>query len=336
MTSSDRPEVGDGTGTLISVVTPCFNESEVVRLFYAALKPVLESLDGVDHEIVFVDDGSADDTLLHLNAIAAEDPRVRVYSFARNFGHQMALTAGLDHARGDAVILMDSDLQHPPKYIPDLVAKWREGYEVISAVRSHGQQASWLKDLSSNGFYWVFNVMSPVNLPPGAADFCLVSRKVVDTLTAMPERHRLLRGMVSWTGFRRALLPYECAERVAGTSKYNLRKMVALALDAVFSFSAQPLRLALRVGLVMAVLGFAYLGWNIIAGILRDNLVPGYASLIGVVVALGGCQLIFIGLLGEYLARVFEEVKGRPTYVLKQSPADEQESSPPSAETAGP
>jgi len=305
---------------LLSVVTPCYNESEVVRLFYDAVKPTLDALADLDYEIIFVDDGSSDDTLIQLNEIASCDETVRVCSLSRNFGHQIALTAGLDFARGDAIILMDSDLQHPPGTIPELVAKWREGYEIVSAVRDNSQGASWLKDFTSNGFYTVFNLLSTTRIPKGAADFCLISRRVCNTLNNMPERHRLLRGMVSWTGYNRALVPYVCAERVAGQSKYSLGKMVGLALDAVFSFSAQPLRLAFRIGILMAVLGFCYLTWTVVSGLLNNNLVPGYASLIGITVTLGGCQLAFIGLIGEYLARVFEEVKGRPTYLVKQLP----------------
>ena len=307
---------------LLSVVTPCYNESEVVQLFYNEVKPVLDALQDVDYEIIFVDDGSIDDTLTRLNEIASHDETVRVCSLSRNFGHQIALTAGLDFARGDAIVLMDSDLQHPPSSIPELVEKWREGYEVVSAVRNSSQGASWFKDFTSNGFYFIFNILSPTHVPKGAADFCLLSRRVCDTLKNMPERHRLLRGMVSWTGFKRTLVPYICAERVAGQSKYTMTKMVSLALDAVFSFSAQPLKLAFRLGILLALLGFLYLFWNIVSGLIYGGLVPGYASLIGVTVMLGGCQLAFIGLIGEYLARVFEEVKGRPTYLVKQFPDD--------------
>jgi len=311
---------------LLSVVTPCYNESEVVHLFYNAVKPVLDNLSELDYEIIFVDDGSTDDTLMRLNEIASRDKTVRVCSLSRNFGHQIALTAGMDFTRGDAIVLMDSDLQHPPGTIPELVEKWREGYDVVSAVRENSQGASWLKDFTSNGFYFVFNLLSPTHVPKGAADFCLLSRRVCDTLNNMPERHRLLRGLVSWTGFKRALVPYVCAERVAGQSKYSLAKMVGLALDAVFSFSAQPLKLAFRLGLLMAVLGFSYLFWTVLAGLINGSLVPGYASLIGVTVTLGGFQLAFIGLIGEYLARVFEEVKGRPTYLVKQFPDGTQNS----------
>jgi len=184
------------------------------------------------------------------------------------------------------------------------------------------QGKSWLKNVTSNSFYTIFNALSTVNIPQGAGDFCLLTRRVSDSLKNMPERHRFLRGMVSWTGYNRALVSYECVERVAGKSKYSARKMVGLAMDAVFSFSAQPLRLALRLGLTMAAFGFIYLAWTVIAGLLSGELVPGYASLIGVTITLGGCQLAFIGLIGEYLARVFEEVKGRPIYSIKQMPKE--------------
>ncbi len=319
--TGDGREEHDGDKQLLSVVTPCYNESEVIGLFYREIKPIVESLANLHCEIIFVDDGSSDDTLVQLNEIAEKDPAVRVCSLSRNFGHQIALTAGLDFAVGDAVVLMDSDLQHPPSSIPDLVEKWREGYDVVSAVRTNSQGASWLKDFASNRFYSILNFLSTTRIPHGAADFCLLSQRVCSSLRNMPERHRFLRGMISWTGYSRALVPYECAKRAAGRSKYSLAKMVGLAFDAVFSFSSQPLRLALRLGLVMAVLGFAYLFWTVLSGLLRGGLVPGYASLIGVTITLGGCQLAFIGLIGQYLARVFEEVKGRPMYLIKQMPA---------------
>lgn len=304
----------------LSVVTPCYNESEVISLFYEEIKPVLERLSDLDYEIIFVDDGSVDETLSILNEIAQSDTNVRVCSLSRNFGHQIALTAGLDFSAGDATVLMDSDLQHPPEFIPGMVEKWREGFDIVSAVRSGTQGGSKLKDITSNSFYLIFNMLSNTHVPKGAADFCLLSRRVCDALRDMPERHRLLRGMVSWAGYKRALLPYDCAERAAGHSKYSTGKMIGLALDAVFSFSAQPLKLAFRMGILMAVLGFCYLVVTIVYGLLKDGLVPGYASLIGVTITLGGCQLAFIGLIGEYLARVFEEVKGRPKYLVKQIP----------------
>ncbi len=307
---------------LLSIVTPCFNESEVIGIFYKELRFALQGLSQLEFEIIFVDDGSSDDTLLQLNDIAQEDSTVSVYSLSRNFGHQTALSAGLDFATGDAVVLMDADLQHPPHLIQEFVTKWQEGYDIVSGVRSNEQGSSWFKNASSNSFYTIFNFLSPVNIPLGVGDFCLLSKRVRDSLQDMPERHRFLRGMVSWTGYSRSLVPYECAARAAGHSKYSLKKMVGLSMDAVFSFSAQPLRLALRLGLTMALFGFIYLIWTVVPGLLRGDLVPGYASLIGVTIMLGGCQLAFIGLIGEYLARVFEEVKRRPMYSLKQTPND--------------
>jgi len=306
---------------LLSVITPCYNESEVIGLFYKELRPVLESLNNLDFEILFVDDGSSDDTLDQLNRIAEGDPAVRVCSLSRNFGHQITLTAGLDHAAGDAVIMMDSDLQHPPSLIPELVRKWREGYDVVSAIRQKTEGETWFKGFTSRGFYTLLNALSGTKVPQGAADFCLISRRVCNSLKDMPERHRFLRGLISWAGYKRTLVPYHASRRAAGTTKYSLVKMVTLALDAVFSFSAEPLRLALRAGLTVTFGGFAYLLWTLIYGYMIKGLVPGYASLIGVTMILGGTQLIFIGLIGQYLARVFEQVKGRPIYLLKQEPA---------------
>ena len=312
-----HPKTGSnesGVRKLLSVVTPCFNESEVINLFYNEIKPVLQSLSNLDFEIIFIDNGSRDDTLEKLNNIAESDSAVRVCSLSRNFGHQIALSAGLEFATGDVVVLMDADLQHPPGAIPEFVKKWHEGFDIVSGVRTNTQSSSWLKNVSSNSFYSIFNFLSTTPIPQGVGDFCLLTKRVSDALKSMPERHRFLRGMISWTGYNRTLVTYECAERAAGQSKYSPRKMVGLAMDAVFSFSAQPVRLALRLGLTLTVLGFIYLIWTVVPGLFRGNLVPGYASLIGVSITLGGCQLAFIGLIGEYLARVFEEVKGRPIY----------------------
>lgn len=328
----DRPANGSPAGgrRFLSVVTPCYNESEVIGLFYQALRPVLESLADLDYEIVFVDDGSTDDTLEQLNRMAENDPNVRVCSLSRNFGHQVSLSAGLDFAAGDAVIMMDSDLQHPPSLIPKLVEMWRDGYDVVSAVRQGTEGETWFKNFTSRSFYVLLNSLSGTKIPAGVADFGLVSGRVREALIDMPERHRFLRGMISWAGFRRALLPYEAPRRAAGKTKYSLVKMVALALDAVFSFSAEPLRLALRAGVTIALLGFGYLAWTLIYGYLIRGLVPGYASLIGVILILGGFQLAFIGLIGQYLSRVFEQVKGRPLYLIKQRPSDARRPAAPS------
>jgi dolichol-phosphate mannosyltransferase len=270
--------------------------------------------------MVLVDDGSADRTLEALNRIAARDRRVRVASFSRNFGHQIALTAGLDFAVGDAVITMDSDLQHPPSLIPELIRLWREGHDIVSAVREDTEGVSIFKKVSSRAFYRLINALSAVHIPEGVADFCLISRRVVRALDGMRERHRFLRGMIAWSGFSRALVPYRAAARVAGESKYTQFKMVAMALDAIVSFSTTPIRLATWVGFLITVLGFVYLAWNLIQAFVTSRWAPGWASLIAVAMVMGGSQLIFIGLIGQYLARVFEELKGRPMYILKQEP----------------
>ena len=310
-----------GERRLLSVIVPCYNESEVLALFHDRLRPVLESMPELAHEILFVDDGSSDDTLDQLNRFAVDNPNVRVCSLSRNFGHQVALTAGLDYANGDAIVMLDSDLQHPPELIEQLVEKWHEGYDVVSAVRINTKGAGWMKNLTSRAFYVFLNFLSDTKVPAGVADFCLISKRMGAVLEHMPERHKFLRGMISWAGFRRAFISYEATPRAAGRTKYSAVKMMVLALDAVFSFSSAPLRLALRAGLTTTALGFLYLGWTLINGYLLDALVPGYASLIGVTMILGGFQLSFIGLVGQYLARVFEEVKGRPIYIVKQEPA---------------
>ena len=307
--------------TRISIVSPCYNEQECIGLFCDAIKAVLEPLD-VDYELVLVDDGSRDETLAVLNRLAAADPRIRALSLSRNFGHQVALTAGLDAACGDAVIMMDSDLQHPPELIPTLLERWRGGFDVVSAVRQRTEGASLFKRLSSDGFYWVLNLLSETKVKPGAADFCLLSARAHAALRSMPERHRFLRGMVAWIGFPRAYVEYEAARRAAGTSKYSITKMLRLAFDATFSFSITPIKVATRLGVTVAVLGLVYLVYVVAVALFYGQAVQGWASMLSALLILGGIQLMFIGVIGAYIGRVFEEVKGRPVYLLKQGPDD--------------
>jgi polyisoprenyl-phosphate glycosyltransferase len=317
-----------GQSALLSIVSPCYNEQEVIETFYTELKKVLSAAE-MEHEIILVDDGSSDRTLEILNQLAEKDPAVKVYSFSRNFGHQIALTAGLDAARGDAIIMLDSDLQHPLSLIPEMIAKWKEGYEIVSAVRKTTTGASFYKKFTSRAFYRLINWLSDIEIPDGAADFCLLSRKACTALRDMPEKHRFLRGMVSWVGMKRAFLPYVAQPRCAGCSKYSLFKMITLATEAVTSFSALPLKIATRIGLVVSLAGFLYLLWILLRYVLVGDLVSGWGSLICVVLILGGTQLTFIGLIGQYLARIFEEVKHRPLYILKQRPSE------PESESAG-
>jgi dolichol-phosphate mannosyltransferase len=312
---------GAGAGRpLISIVSACFNEEQVIELFHRALSGVIDELADYDFEIVFVDDGSTDGTLAALNDIAARDPRVRVGSLSRNFGHQIALTAGLDHAVGDAVVMTDCDLQHPPALIPRMLLEWRAGYDIVSALREHTAGVSFFKRASSRVFYLLVNRLGIADIPDGAADFCLVSRRVADALGSMRERHRFLRGMIWWAGFRRTFLPYRAEARAAGKSKYTVGKMVTMGLDAMVSFSTAPIGLATRLGFVIVLGGFAYLVWNLVNAYVTGWRAPGWASVLGVVMILGGAQILFIGLIGQYLARVFEEAKGRPMYIMKQTP----------------
>jgi polyisoprenyl-phosphate glycosyltransferase len=309
----------------LCVVSPCFNEAAGIRDFYAALKGALTDLDDLDHRMVFVDDGSTDATLQVLDALAAGDERVRVYSLSRNFGHQVALTAGCDVAGGDALVLMDSDLQHPPALIPAMVAHWRSGADVVSAVRLRTVDATLLKRLSARVFYGLLNAISDTHIVPDAADFVLLSRPAHEALLRMPERHRFLRGMVSWIGFRREFVEYQAPARRAGESSYTLRRMIRLASDALFSFSTAPVRLATRLGLAVVACGFLYLAYILYTLVAHPGrIVQGWTSLIIVVLILSGVQIMFVGLIGEYIARIFEEVKGRPLYFFKQRPRDEE------------
>jgi len=304
----------------LTVVTPCYNEAAGIDAFYRQLRDVLDGMPRLTGRIVFVDDGSTDGTLEKLDAIARRDPGVDVYSLSRNFGHQVALSAGLDMAQGDAVVMMDSDLQHPPALIPELVRRWQSGFDVVSAVRNTTSGASIVKRATAAGFYWLINRLSDVEIVPGAADFCLLSRRAHEALLSMPEHHRFLRGMVSWIGLPRARVPFDAPARPAGASKYTLIKMMGFAIDALLSFSAAPMRIASRMGTLLVLPGIGYLGYVIYRYFMVGDTVPGWGSTVSVLLIIGGMQLVFIGLIGEYLSRIFEQTKHRPLYVFKQRP----------------
>jgi dolichol-phosphate mannosyltransferase len=320
----------------LAVVCPFFDEEEAVVPLYERLRAVLDGeLAGFAARLLFIDDGSTDGTLARLQQLARADPRVRVLALARNFGHQAALSAGLDHARADAIVLMDSDLQHPPEVIPEMVARWREGAEVVCGVRLQTAGSSPLKQLTSRAFYGIFNFLSEVPLVPGAADFTLLSRAAARVLRRMPERHRFLRGMIAWTGLRASQVSYTAPARVAGHSKYTLSRMVALALDAICSFTVRPIRLAMNVGLAVAVLGLVYLAYAVAKALFLGDVVPGWASILSTEIILGGINLFFLGLIGEYVARGYQEIKARPIYVLaprRRRAAAERQASPPKPE----
>jgi polyisoprenyl-phosphate glycosyltransferase len=301
----------------LSIVAPAYDEATALPVFIRRTTAVLDSFEGTC-ELILVDDGSVDDTWQVILAASEVDPRIQGVRLARNFGHQMALTAGLAAADGDAVITLDSDLQHPPEVIPELIATARLGYDVVYAVRSADDDEGPLKRLSAKVFYVMLNRLTALELPEGAADFRYMSRRVVNVLVAMPERHRFLRGMTRWTGFRQAFVPYHRCDREAGRSKYGLAKMLMLAWDAVTSFSAVPLRVAGLMGIAVSLLGWAYLVYAILAHVLTDSTISGWTSVTAAVLVLGGVQLICLGIFGQYLGRMYEDIKGRPLFLVAE------------------
>ena len=301
---------------VFSVIAPVYNEEELLPHLYARVIAVMEGL-GESFELVLVDDGSRDQSYAVMRDLAQRDARVRVVRFSRNFGHQMALSAGLDYARGQAVIMLDADLQDPPEVIPDLVARWREGGEVVYAQRTrrHGETA--FKLLTAAFFYRLIGRITSVNIPADTGDFRLLDRRVVDALIQCREQHRFLRGLSAWVGFRQVAVPYVREERLAGQTKWPLLKMVRFSLDAITGFSYVPLELATTAGFLLA--GLSLLGIIIAAALRLFNIaIQGQASTLILVLFLGGIQLIFLGILGEYLGRIYDEVRARPLYIVSE------------------
>jgi dolichol-phosphate mannosyltransferase len=303
----------------IDLVIPVFNEADVVEQTYSEICKVLECL---PHRftLYYVDDGSRDKTAATLKALAAKDDRIVVLELARNFGHQAALTAGLDASTGDFVITMDADGQHPPEMIPQMVQLFQQGYDIIQAQRIDEGPGFSFKRLTSSGFYTLINRISGTHMQPGAADFRGMSRQAVDALKSMPEYHRFLRGMISWIGYRSVILPYHETSRIAGNSKYSLGKMFRLAMDAIFSFSLMPLYIGLSAGglfFCLAALEMIYVLSFWVTG-RTSNLAPGWSSLMFVILIVGGILMILLGFIGVYVGYIFQEVKRRPVYLLKK------------------
>jgi polyisoprenyl-phosphate glycosyltransferase len=307
---------------MLSVVAAAYDEADVLPSFLARLAAVLDTTDET-WEVVLVDDGSRDGTWGAIAAAADADPRIRGIRLSRNFGHQLALTAGLSVARGDGVITMDSDLQHPPEAIPALLAAARGGSDVVYAVRSTADAAGFWKRFSARVFYRVLNRLSSLELPEGAADYRWMSRRVVDVVVAMPERHRFLRGLVRWAGYNQTFVEYERGAREGGESKYGLRRMILFAWDAVVSFSSFPLRVASVLGVCVSVLGWLYLVYVLAVKVFTNRAIPGWTSVTAAVLLLGGAQLVFLGILGQYVGRMYDDVKQRPLYLIAE---DTQES----------
>ena len=299
----------------LSVVVPVFDEQEVLLAFHQRLQATLDGAD-LAWEVVYVDDGSRDASWAVIEQLHERDPRVSAVALSRNFGHQIAITAGVDHAEGDAVVVIDADLQDPPELIPRMIAKWREGYDVVYAVRNERASESAFKRGTAAAFYRLMRRLTAVDVPVDAGDFRLMSRRVVEALKRLPERNRYVRGLVAWLGFEQAAIPYDRQARHAGTTKYPLRRMLRLAGDGIVSFSTVPLQLAIALGFALSLACFAYAGWAAWGRLVNDTPVRGWTSLMVAVLLVGGVQLVCLGIIGEYIGRIYDEVKQRPLYVV--------------------
>ena len=303
---------------LISVVVPMYFEEEVAQECYNRLKSVMLQ-NNINYEFVFVNDGSTDRTMEILSEIAANDYRTKIVNFARNFGHQVAVTAGIAAAKGDAIVIIDADLQDPPEVIPELIAKWEEGYEVVYAKRKQRKGETWFKLLTAKYFYKALNYMSDIDIPKDTGDFRIIDRKVADVFNQMTERNRFIRGMMSWVGFRQTYVEYERDERFAGETKYPLKKMIKFASDGIIAFSTKPLRIVMSIGLLSVLISIAVLLYTITVKIIGKDIQTGWASIMVAVTFFSGIQLLGLGIVGQYIARIYDESKNRPIYIVKET-----------------
>jgi dolichol-phosphate mannosyltransferase len=299
-----------------SIVIPLHNEQETLAELQRRLVDVFPQLDG-ETEVLLIDDGSTDATYPLMLELHRRDARFKTVQLARNFGHQLAITAGIDLARGDAVVVMDGDLQHPPELLPRLAEQWRGGYDVVFGVMTERPEG-WTKRVTARIYYRLLRKLASVEIPAAAGDFRLVDRRVVEAFRAMPERNRFVRGMFAWLGFEQVAVPYAVPSRFAGSSKYTLRKMLRLATDGLVSFSTRPLRLALDLGFVVSGLSFLFGLATLVSKFAGTFLVPGWLTIVLVTSFVGGIQLIVIGVVGEYVGRIYDEVKARPLYLVRE------------------
>jgi polyisoprenyl-phosphate glycosyltransferase len=307
----------------ISIIAPIFNEIGNIPELYKRVKATMEQA-AVSWELLMVDDGSTDGSTDEIRKLAAQDEHIRPVIFARNFGHQIAVTAGLDYSRGQAVVIIDSDLQDPPEVILDMIAKWKEGYEVVYAQRTEREGETWFKLFTASIFYRLIYRITDVDIPMDTGDFRLLDRKVVDVMVQMRERHRFLRGMSSWVGFKQTGVNYKRASRHSGVTKYPFRKMLKFASDAITSFSYFPLQVASYLGFLSAGLSIIAIPVVIILRIVGLHAFLGQATTLIAVLFLGGVQLISLGILGEYIGRLYDEVKGRPLYIIREAPSKDK------------
>lgn len=311
---------------LISIIVPVFNEIEVIDAFYGRMKKVVDSIDFIQYELIFVDDGSKDGSYKKLTDIAESDHNVKIIKFSRNFGHQIAITAGIDISKGDAVVVIDSDLQDPPEVIKEFIKKWKEGYDVVYGVRKKRKGESRLKLATAAIFYRLLKTLIKIDIPLDTGDFRLMSRRVVEKFINLREKDRFVRGLISWIGFNQTGVYYERDERYAGETKYPYSKMIKFALDGITSFSSVPLRLATWLGYITSFLAFLYLSSVFIQKVLGYT-VQGWATIMVGMLFLGGVQLICLGIIGEYIGRIFNETKQRPMYVVEEVYESESASS---------
>jgi dolichol-phosphate mannosyltransferase len=302
----------------ISLVSPVFEEENILPQFIGEVFKTIDGNREYDWEIILVDDGSEDQTVDVLRNLRQKDPRVKWLSLSRNFGHQAALTAGLERAEGDAVITMDSDLQHPVELLLQMIRAWESGFDVVLTVRTHSEDLGLLKRITSRGFYRIINLMSPVPIREAGADFRLMSKRALQAFLRFGEVHRFLRGIVAWMGFRVAEIEFRPRQRTGGRSKYSLRKMVYLALDGITSFSVTPLRMIAIFGLAVCLLALVYVAYAVVVWLIHPSrLQVGWTSLLISINLLGGAILLSLGIIGEYIGRIYEQVKGRPIYLVK-------------------
>ncbi|HEY1046689.1 MAG TPA: glycosyltransferase family 2 protein [Bacteroidia bacterium] len=304
---------------LISIVVPCYNEQEVFAESYRRLNETMQGLDKsrYDYELIFVNDGSKDNTLSLIQAAVASDSKVKGINFARNFGHQIAITAGLDNCKGDAAVVIDADLQDPPAIIHEMIARWEEGFDVIYGKRKERAGESAFKLITAKYFYRFINRMSDVDIPLDTGDFRLMDRKALDQFLQMRETYRFVRGMVAWIGFKQTFVEYDRDSRFAGTTKYPLKKMIRLASDAILSFSNTPLKVATIVGFITSVFAFFGILYSLYMRLFTDNFVEGWTLLMISVLLIGGIILLVLGIIGEYVGRIYGEIKQRPLYIIR-------------------
>ncbi|MGD6776391.1 glycosyltransferase family 2 protein [Sutcliffiella horikoshii] len=303
---------------LISIVVPMYFEEEVAQECYNRLKGVMNE-HYYNYEFIFVNDGSTDRTMEILNGIAAIDSQAKIVNFARNFGHQTAVTAGVDYANGDAIIIIDADLQDPPEVIPSLIEKWLEGYEVVYAKRKKRAGETKFKLLTAKYFYKFLNYMADIEIPKDTGDFRLIDRKVADVFSQMTERNRFVRGMFSWIGFKQTFIEYERDERFAGETKYPLRKMLRFASDGIIAFSTKPLKIVMSLGFFSVLVSFGVLAYTILVKLFGQEVEAGWASIMVAITFFSGIQLLGMGIVGEYIARIYDESKNRPIYVVRET-----------------